>query len=97
MSATTAPFPVPFDADLVQRAVRRLPARHRTVLCLRFADGLSERQVAEVLGCSVSTVHRLTARGVHRVRRQLAAGGSADAGVLAAQAAAPQTRRVIAR
>lgn len=72
MTAISAPFPVPFDGELVRSALRRLPPRQRAALCLRFAQGLTPRQVAAVLECSVTTVHALTVRGVRRVNQLLA-------------------------
>ncbi|MGH3411528.1 MAG: SigE family RNA polymerase sigma factor, partial [Marmoricola sp.] len=43
------------DLDL-QEAIRRLPRRQRAVIVLRYYEDLSEREVAELLGCSVGTV-----------------------------------------
>lgn len=77
MSAITNPLPVPFQSEVVQRALLRLPARQRVALDLRFDDGLSERDVAAVLGCRTATAHTLIVRGVRRVRQQLASAGVA--------------------
>ncbi len=63
---------------MVQRALRRLPARHRAALVLRLAEGLSEREIAAVLGCGVTTVRSLVSRGVRRLRQQLNREGSVD-------------------
>lgn len=82
MSAIANPLPVPFQSEVVQRALHRLPARQRVALDLRFDDGLSERDVAAVLGCRPATAHRLIVRGVRRLRQQLARDGAVDAGVL---------------
>lgn len=67
----TSPFAVPFNTDTVQQLLRRLPARQRVTLRLRFGQGLTDRQVAALLGCGVSTVRTLTLRGVRRVRELL--------------------------
>lgn len=72
MSAITSPLPVPFESDAVQHALHLLPARHRVALDLRFDDGLSERDVAAVLGCRTATAHALIVRGVRRLRQLLA-------------------------
>ncbi len=56
----------------VGRVLSRLPARERAALRLRFWEGLSERQVADVLGCRHATVRRLVGRGLVRLRQQLA-------------------------
>ncbi|HEX2026393.1 MAG TPA: sigma factor-like helix-turn-helix DNA-binding protein [Nitriliruptorales bacterium] len=85
MTAIAAPFPVPFEGELVRRALRRLPPRQRAVLCLRFAQGLTQRQVAAVLECSVTTVHALTVRGVRRVNQLLASEGAVEAADVAAR------------
>ncbi|MEV6518653.1 SigE family RNA polymerase sigma factor [Micromonospora chalcea] len=42
----------------VVAALRRLTARQRAVVVLRYYEDLTEAQVAEVLGCSVGTVKR---------------------------------------
>jgi RNA polymerase sigma-70 factor (sigma-E family) len=47
----------------VVEAVRRLPARQRAVLLLRFYLDLTEREVAETLGISVGSVKTHTRRG----------------------------------
>jgi RNA polymerase sigma-70 factor (sigma-E family) len=48
--------------------LRRLPVAMRTVLVLRYWEGLSEAETAEVLGCSVGTVKSQTSRGLSRLR-----------------------------
>src|SRR3954454_1712318 len=48
-----------------------LPPRIRAVVVLRFFEDLSERDTAELLGCSAGTVTSQTARGLSRLREQL--------------------------
>ncbi|WP_345524513.1 SigE family RNA polymerase sigma factor [Nocardioides endophyticus] len=44
------------ERDDVWRAVRALPPRQRAVVVLRYYEDLSERQIAETLGCRPGTV-----------------------------------------
>jgi RNA polymerase sigma-70 factor (sigma-E family) len=75
--------------DELRRALARLPPKQRVIVVLRHVEDLSERQVAELLGCSVGTVKSQTSRGLAALRRlipptesenlpfaRLAAGGS---------------------
>lgn len=56
------------SADLMQ-ALGTLPPRQRVAIVLRYFEDLSEAQVAEVMGCSVSTVKSTTSRALERLRR----------------------------
>jgi RNA polymerase sigma-70 factor (sigma-E family) len=49
-------------------ALRRLPAAMRTVLVLRYWEGLPEAEVAAELGCSVGSVKSQASRGLARLR-----------------------------
>lgn len=53
--------------DLV-RALAVLPKGQRAVVVLRYFEDLTERQTAEVLGCSVGTVKSQTARALAALR-----------------------------
>lgn len=57
------------DRAALSAALRALPARQRAAVVLRFADDLSEQQVAAALNCSVGTVKSLTSRGLARLRQ----------------------------
>jgi RNA polymerase sigma-70 factor (sigma-E family) len=63
----------PYDgmdtADLVLAALRTLPTQQRVVLVLRYWAGLSEREIAAELGCSVGTVKSRASRAVAALRR----------------------------
>jgi hypothetical protein len=49
-------------------ALRRLPIAMRTVLVLRYWEGLPEAEVAAEIGCSVGTVKSQASRGLVRLR-----------------------------
>ncbi len=54
--ATPSPEADVVRHDVVWAAVRALPARQRAVVVLRYYEDLSEREIAETLGCSQGTV-----------------------------------------
>ncbi|MER6952189.1 SigE family RNA polymerase sigma factor [Nonomuraea sp. NPDC000554] len=56
------------DRELVWQALRRLPARQRAVVVLRFFEDLTEAQTAETLGCSVGTVKSQTSKALAKLR-----------------------------
>jgi RNA polymerase sigma-70 factor (sigma-E family) len=61
--------PTPFDADPdIRAALRSLPPRQRAVVVLRLYEDLSERQTAEILGCSVGTIKSQYARALEKLR-----------------------------
>jgi RNA polymerase sigma-70 factor (sigma-E family) len=49
-------------------AVRKLPARQRTVIALRFLADLTEAQTAAAMRCSVGTVKSYSARALAALR-----------------------------
>ena len=55
------------EQEAVVRALRVLPRRQREVLVLRYYDGASEAEIAEVLGISVGSVKTHASRGLHAV------------------------------
>lgn len=57
--------------DELWRALRALSPRQRAVIVLRYYEDLSERQAADVLGCSVAAVKSLTNRALESLRRDV--------------------------
>ncbi|MFE0631452.1 SigE family RNA polymerase sigma factor [Streptomyces sp. NPDC058864] len=53
--------------------IRRLPARQRAVVVLRYFEDLSVEETAEVLGCRPGTVKSQAAKALTMLRGQLAA------------------------
>jgi RNA polymerase sigma-70 factor (ECF subfamily) len=58
-------------ADLVSRAVTRLPPQQRAVVVLRIWQGLSYARIAEVVGCTEGTVRSHMHRGLAALREAL--------------------------
>ncbi|MEV4759675.1 SigE family RNA polymerase sigma factor [Micromonospora sp. NPDC049559] len=63
------------DRIAVHGALLRLPPRQRAVLVLRYLEDLSEKQVAQVLGCSPGTVASQASRALARLRELIAGQG----------------------
>jgi RNA polymerase sigma-70 factor (sigma-E family) len=60
-------------ADVARRAdvaamLERLSARQRTVLVLRYYEGLTDVEIGDMLGCSAGTVRTYHARALARLR-----------------------------
>jgi RNA polymerase sigma factor for flagellar operon FliA len=53
-------------------AIRKLPPRERTVICLYYKDGLTFREIGQVLVISESRAFQLHSQAVTRMRRELA-------------------------
>ncbi len=62
--------------DELLAALRKLPDRQRAVVVLRYCEGLSEQETAELLKCSVKAVKSLGGRGLSRLRQLV--GGIRD-------------------
>ena len=63
--------------DELLHALQALPPRQRAAVVLRFCEGLSEQEAAEVLQTSVSALNSLVSRGLTTLRRQVRSKDSA--------------------
>jgi RNA polymerase sigma-70 factor (sigma-E family) len=58
-----------FVPDELFDVLAKLPYRQRAALVLQFYEGLSQREIADVLGCREGTVASLVSRGLAQLRR----------------------------
>jgi RNA polymerase sigma factor (sigma-70 family) len=78
--------------ELLDEALRAVPAKYRTALVLCYLEGHSHEEAARRLGCSVGTFGSRLARGRKLLQRQLSRRGLAlPAGALATVLAANTT------
>jgi RNA polymerase sigma-70 factor (sigma-E family) len=59
------------ERDAMWTLLRMLPPGQRACVVLRYYEDLSEREVAEALGCSVGSVKRQTSRAMDKLRTAL--------------------------
>lgn len=57
------------EHDAMWRRLRALPARQRTVLVLRYYEGLTDTEIATVLGTTAGTVRSHASRALATLRR----------------------------
>ena len=57
--------------DALWELVRALPRGQRSCLVLRYYEQLTERETADLLGCSVGNVKSQTSRALTKLRRSL--------------------------
>jgi RNA polymerase sigma-70 factor (sigma-E family) len=57
------------DRSAIAQALVSLPARQRTVVVLRYFEDLSDRQIADALGCSLGTVKAHAHRALAKLRQ----------------------------
>jgi RNA polymerase sigma-70 factor (sigma-E family) len=62
--------PDPVERDAVWRAILELPVRQRAAIVLRFYEDLSERESADIVGCSVGALNQLVARATATLRER---------------------------
>lgn len=60
---------VELEADEMFDALSSLPYRQRAALVLQYYEGLSQGEIAEILGCREGTVASLVHRGLAQLRR----------------------------
>ena len=58
-------------ARRVDEAVRSLPEKQRAVFTLKFYEGLSHKEIGEILGCSEGTSKANYFHAVRKLRRLL--------------------------
>ena len=59
-------------ARLVERAMERLPEEQRAAIVLKEYHGLTFREIADIVGCPLSTVKTRLYQGLSVLRRELA-------------------------
>ena len=59
------------QVDELGDALERLPGRQRAVLVLRYYEGMTEAEIASLLGCRPGTVKSLAHRGLAQLRGTL--------------------------
>ncbi len=62
------------ELELLTKAIQSLPERARQVFTLRTAYGLTQKQIAERLGVSLSTVEKQMTQGIRLCAEFFAAG-----------------------
>ena len=60
------------ETDLLRRTLAGLPARQRAAVVLRYHEGLSAAQTADLLGCAEGTARSQATRGLDKLRAALA-------------------------
>jgi RNA polymerase sigma-70 factor (ECF subfamily) len=58
-------------ADIVHRALLRLPEDHRQVLLLRYQEGKSFEEIGSLMNRSANAARKLWLRAIERVEREL--------------------------
>ena len=68
---TTGPASLPFVADEMGDALKRLPKHQRTAIVLRYYADLPEAEIAAVLQCRRATVRSAIHRGIAALRKEI--------------------------
>jgi len=66
------------DRAALLAEISQLPRQQRAVLVLRFYEGLSDSEIAEILGCRVGTVRGYGSRALAALRLELDVWRTAD-------------------
>ncbi len=59
------------ERDALLTELGKLPRRQRTVLVLRYYEGLSDHEIADVLGCAPGTIRGYASRALAALRVEL--------------------------
>jgi RNA polymerase sigma-70 factor (sigma-E family) len=78
------------DREALRAELARLPRQQRVVLVLRYYEGLSDAEIAEVLNCTAGTVRGYAARALATLRIEAAEQNAAEE-IAAEQAVAQRT------
>lgn len=62
------PFDAVLDRDELRLGLAKLPRRQRAVIVLRYYEDLSDIEIAQLLGCSLSTVRSHASRALSALR-----------------------------
>ena len=80
-AASTHPIPEPNAAqEALREAIRRLPARQRAAIALRYFDGMTTAEAAHTMGCKEGTVSALTSQAITSLRKGLVVRGEVNNG-----------------
>jgi RNA polymerase sigma factor (sigma-70 family) len=77
--------------DAMWLLLRRLPKKQRAVVVLRYYEDLPDSDIAELLGCSPSTVRVHAFKALGRLRAELGPGGRGRRGGSGAERAETRT------
>ncbi|GAA4637758.1 SigE family RNA polymerase sigma factor [Actinoallomurus vinaceus] len=69
------------ERDALLAEIGKLPGRQRAVLALRYYEGLSDAEIAEVVGCKPGTVRGYASRALARLRVELTTESPPDSRV----------------
>jgi RNA polymerase sigma-70 factor (sigma-E family) len=72
------------ERDALLAEIARLPRRQQAVLVLRYYEGLSDGEIADLLGCRPGTIRGYAARALATLRVELAPAGRTHEAVTAA-------------
>ena len=90
----SVPFEISFDSQLIlneeeqqrQKIIKdvlnKLPARQQEIIFLRFYDGLSYEEIADIMGINVNSTYKLLYKALESLKNSLAYLGIAMADIL---------------